>query len=104
MQFNHRLLATLVLGVSMALVATGFRMRLPAPSRIALAVLGVLVGVQYLLGVATLLEVVPLPLAVIHQANAVLVLTAAVVALHGVRPTRKVSVQSRPGMLSDTAG
>lgn len=103
-QFNHRLLGTLVVGVAMALVVAGLRMRLSRGTRIALAVLGALVGLQYILGVATLLEVVPMPLAVVHQANAVLVLTAAVVALHGVRPIRKVSVQPRPGMLPRASG
>ena len=42
----------------------------------------------YALGVATLLFVVPVALGTLHQATAVLVLTAALVALHALRPTR----------------
>ena len=37
---------------------------------------------QYSLGIATLLLVVPVPLAILHQAMAVLLLTAALIALH----------------------
>jgi heme A synthase len=43
------------------------------------------VGLQYLLGVATLLAVVPVSLAVAHQFNAVLLLTAALVLRHRLR-------------------
>jgi cytochrome c oxidase assembly protein subunit 15 len=46
------------------------------------------VAAQYALGVATLLLTVPVGLAVAHQAVAVLVLTAALVSLHGLRPGR----------------
>ncbi len=42
--------------------------------------------VQYGLGVATLLLVVPVPLAAAHQAVATLLLTAAVLVLHATRP------------------
>jgi heme a synthase len=41
--------------------------------------------VQYALGVATLLLVVPVGLAAAHQATAVLLLTAALTTLHAVR-------------------
>ena len=44
--------------------------------------LGVAVAAQYTLGVLTLLFVVPVGLAALHQATAVLVLTAALVLLH----------------------
>jgi cytochrome c oxidase assembly protein subunit 15 len=43
------------------------------------------VGLQYALGVATLLLAVPPGLAAAHQAEAVLVLTAAVATLHAAR-------------------
>jgi heme a synthase len=45
---------------------------------------------QYLLGVATLLLVVPIPLATAHQAVATLLLSAAVVLLHTSRRPRPV--------------
>ena len=41
---------------------------------------------QYGLGVATLLLMVPIALATLHQAVAMLVLTAAIVLLHTSRP------------------
>ena len=46
---------------------------------------------QYGLGVATLLLVVPTGLATAHQANAVLVLTAALVLLHTLRQPEPVA-------------
>jgi cytochrome c oxidase assembly protein subunit 15 len=48
--------------------------------------LGLAVALQYALGIATLLYVVPVGLGTLHQATAVLVLTAALLALHGLRP------------------
>jgi cytochrome c oxidase assembly protein subunit 15 len=82
-QFDHRLLATLTALLAAACVAVGLSGRAPAPSRAALITLGGAVAAQYALGVATLLLVVPVGLAVAHQAVAVLVLTAALVCLHG---------------------
>ncbi len=84
-QFDHRVLATLTACAALATVGIGLRARLPARARRPILALGVLVAVQYALGVATLLLVVPIPLASAHQANAVLVLTAALVALHALR-------------------
>ena len=43
------------------------------------------VAVQFALGVATLLLVVPIPLAAAHQAGAVIVLSAAIVLRHCLR-------------------
>jgi cytochrome c oxidase assembly protein subunit 15 len=79
-QFNHRLLATLTVIVAMAAAAAAWRTaRGPALA------LALVVGLQYLLGVATLLAVVPVSLAVAHQFNAVLLLTAALVLRHRLR-------------------
>jgi heme a synthase len=85
-QFDHRLLAeTTVAAVALAWIA-GLRSALPRPARLALhALLGVAL-LQFGLGVATLLLVVPLPLAAAHQANAVLLLTASIVFRHSLRP------------------
>jgi cytochrome c oxidase assembly protein subunit 15 len=87
-QFNHRVLATLA-GVA-ALAATLLALRrLPAGhARRAVLGLGAAVALQYALGVATLLWVVPVSLGTLHQATAVLVLTAALLALHALRPAR----------------
>ena len=88
-QFNHRLLATLA-GIA-ALAAAGWAWRaLPAGfARGAVLALGGTVALQYALGVATLLLVVPPWLGTLHQAVAVGVLSAALVALHALRPPRR---------------
>jgi len=85
-QFNHRLLATLA---ALAGLGAGFAAwrRLPAGSaaRQACLGLGAALCLQYALGVATLLLVVPVWLGTLHQACAVLVLTMALLALHALR-------------------
>ena len=79
-QFDHRALATLTLALA---TATAWLARRTGP---AAWVVGVAVAVQYALGVATLLNVVPVPLAVAHQAGGLALLTASVLLLHAVRP------------------
>jgi len=85
-QFDHRLLATLTAVVTALTAIVAAVTRVPPTARAATAALGALVGLQYSLGIATLLLVVPVPLAAAHQACAVLVLTASLVALHAMRP------------------
>lgn len=88
-QFNHRLLATLTGLVAAGAVWAGLR-RLPDGfARRAVLALGGAVALQYALGVATLVHVVPVGLGTLHQATAVLVLTTALVALHALRPARR---------------
>jgi heme a synthase len=78
-QFDHRLLAmTTALSVLLLWLA-GIRAALPRPARLAMHALLAAAGLQFALGVATLLFVVPIPLAAAHQAGAVLLLTAAIV-------------------------
>jgi cytochrome c oxidase assembly protein subunit 15 len=88
-QFNHRLLATLAGLAALGAAAAAWR-RLPAgdPARGACLALGAATALQYALGVATLLLVVPAWLGTLHQACAVLVLTAALLALHALRAPR----------------
>jgi cytochrome c oxidase assembly protein subunit 15 len=84
-QFNHRLLATLGGLAALAAAGLGWR-RLPAGlARQAALGLGAAVALQYALGVATLLLVVPVWLGTLHQGTAVLVLTMVLVLLHAVR-------------------
>jgi heme a synthase len=85
-QFDHRLLATLTAVAAAATVAVGLATPLPRGARLAVLALGISIAVQYLLGVATLLLVVPVWLASAHQANAALVLTALLALLHVLRP------------------
>jgi cytochrome c oxidase assembly protein subunit 15 len=86
-QFNHRLLASLAGLAALGAAFAAWR-RLPAgAARTACLALGISVCLQYGLGVATLLLVVPVWLGTLHQATAVLVLTAALAALHALRPS-----------------
>ncbi len=87
-QFDHRLLATLTGLVAIAAVLVGARTAAASAVpglRPALLALGAAVATQYALGVTTLLLVVPPVLATAHQIVAVLVLTAALTALHCLR-------------------
>lgn len=84
-QFDHRALATLTGALALAVAALAFARPTPRPARLASLALAGTVALQYALGVATLLFVVPIPLAAAHQANAVLALTAAIVLLSELR-------------------
>lgn len=87
-QFNHRLLATLTLLVGAVTLLVGWRAAAEAVPRRPLVALGVLILAQYVLGIATLLHVVPVSLAVMHQVCAALVLTASLILLHVTRVPR----------------
>jgi heme a synthase len=84
-QFDHRLLAMTTAAAVLALWLTGWRGALPRPARLALHALLAVAGLQVALGIATLLLVVPIPLAAAHQAGAVLLLTAAILLRHRLR-------------------
>lgn len=85
-QFHHRALATLATLAAIAAAVAAWRRLPPGPARGACLALGAATLLQYGLGVATLLLVVPVSLGTLHQAAAVLVLTAALLALHALRP------------------
>jgi heme a synthase len=90
-QFDHRLLAVGTAIVLALVWCAGRRSQLPKPAHAALnAVLGV-AALQVALGIATLLFVVPIPLAAAHQAVAVALLTAAIVFRHTLRRPRLVN-------------
>jgi len=78
-QFDHRLLATVTLGLVSAMAVTASRAGLSRPLS---ACLAVAVVCQYLLGVTTLLLVVPVAVAALHQFGAVLLLTVVLIVLH----------------------
>ena len=94
-QFDHRLLATLTVIATLGAVAAGLRSGARGATRTALLALAGVVGLQYLLGIATLLLVVPVALGALHQLAAVGVLTAALVALHTQHPAPRELI--RPG-------
>ncbi len=87
-QFNHRLLTHLTALLALGLWVWSWRLALPAPARRALAALGLLVLLQIGLGIVTLLAAVPVVLGALHQAGAILVLTATLAALYLVRHER----------------
>lgn len=88
-QFDHRLLAEITWIAIATLWVAGLRLRLADQARAALHALFAVATIQAGLGIATLVLVVPLPLAVAHQAGAMLLVTAAVVVRHTLR-TRRV--------------
>jgi cytochrome c oxidase assembly protein subunit 15 len=84
-QFDHRLLAMTSFAAALLLWLTGRRASLPRPADLALNALLAAAALQFALGVATLLLVVPIPIAAAHQAGAVLLLTATIVFRHRLR-------------------
>jgi heme a synthase len=91
-QFDHRMLATATLALVCLLAAIGWRAGLP---RSLIVCLVAAVAGQYALGVATLLLVVPVSLATLHQCGAALLLTAILVLAHGVFRAKSARVESR---------
>ena len=91
-QWTHRVLATLTLLIGLVLAVRLWAGRGgPAAVRVG-GVLGLALLAQYGLGIATLLSRIELPLAVLHQATAVLVVAATVGVWHVCTPGR----QARP--------
>jgi cytochrome c oxidase assembly protein subunit 15 len=85
-QFDHRLLAKLTLLAAIGLVAcsgaASARTALPAGARLALTLLLAMALIQFGLGVATLLLVMPISLAALHQAGALALFTFALWSCH----------------------
>jgi heme a synthase len=84
-QFDHRLLAVATTIVILLVWAASWRAVLPRSARTALHGLLAVGLLQVALGIATLVLVVPIPLAAAHQAGAVLLLTAAINFRHTMR-------------------
>ena len=81
-QFVHRYLAYLVVGFVIYLWFRARKMPLALPQRNGINSLLVLVGLQFLLGVLTLIWAVPVWLGVVHQVGAFLLLAAMTFTLH----------------------
>jgi cytochrome c oxidase assembly protein subunit 15 len=74
-QFNHRMVAYVVVIAAVGIAGTGLNsMILTGQSRALTLAVGVVAALQASLGVATLMLRVPLPLALIHQAGAAILL------------------------------
>jgi cytochrome c oxidase assembly protein subunit 15 len=83
-QFDHRLLATITALVTLATAILGLRAPLPPALRDLFLLLAGLIGLQYLLGMITIITAAP-DLGYIHELNAVLLLAAAIAARHYLR-------------------
>ena len=85
-QFNHRALAIATLLAALLLWAWSLRLDLTPRLRQAIAVLVAVALLQVALGISTLILVVPIPLAVLHQGGAILLLTACLWCLRLISP------------------
>ena len=84
-QFNHRLVAYLLLLAIPGYWLYARRFDLSARARWLLHGLLAVLGIQVLLGIATLLYIVPVPLGAAHQAGALLLFTFALASHHALR-------------------
>jgi cytochrome c oxidase assembly protein subunit 15 len=87
-QFDHRCLALASFAAVGGFWLASRRVSLPRSVRLPLDLMLGAVVLQVALGVATLVLVVPVPLAAAHQAGAVLLFTCALLAVHGLKPER----------------
>ena len=87
-QFMHRLVAGIVAIVLIWLVVRAYRADLARYVKLRFYYLPFGLLGQAMLGIATLMLVVPLPLAVAHQAGAFILFTLGLYAMHGLRRTR----------------
>jgi heme a synthase len=84
-QFNHRLLAAATVVLALGLWLWALSRDLPPAAHGGFAALAILALIQLALGITTLLLVVPVTLGALHQAGAILVLTATLWTLYHLR-------------------
>lgn len=84
-QFDHRIMAYLSVAACLALWLWARRIRLEGPAARAIHWVAIAAVAQIGLGIATLVHVVPLSLAVAHQAGAVALFCVVIYALHALR-------------------
>jgi len=89
-QFDHRVLAETTFAAILVLWLASLRAALAPALRLAMHLLLGMALIQVGLGIATLLLVVPLPVAVLHQAGALGVITLALVVRHGLGRAARV--------------
>ena len=95
-QLDHRLLAMLTALVLVLIWAAALRWLGPVRARGALHAAAVAVLVQFVLGIATLLTFVPVPLGAAHQVGAMAVFTASLVALRLLYPAQAAPPPATP--------
>jgi cytochrome c oxidase assembly protein subunit 15 len=97
-QFNHRVLAMTLTTLIVILWVKARKLDLSKGARKVVTALMHMVFVQAILGILTLLFVVPIPLALAHQTGAQLVFTLAVVLTHHVWGQRSAVAQSNTAL------
>ncbi len=85
-QFNHRILAVTTVALAIGLWLWSLNRNLAPAAQMGFAALAILALIQLALGITTLLLVVPVTLGALHQAGAILVLTATLWTLYHLRP------------------
>jgi len=95
-QFNHRVLAVVTVVATLLVWAWSFRFPLSVRSRRHMNILALMALLQALLGIATLLAFVPVWLGALHQAGALLLVTASLVVIHGLRRLPHAAAEARP--------
>jgi len=90
-QFQHRVLAITAFCLAMAVWYSAWRSPLAGRARLAFHCLGVTALLQVVLGVLTLVLVMPVPLAASHQAGALVLLSAAVWVVHEMRSSPRTA-------------
>lgn len=86
-QFIHRYLGIVVTLVIMGLWLWGMKKELSKSQKIGLHLLAAITAIQFLLGVFTLILVIPISLASLHQAVACLLLLASIYVVHSFKST-----------------
>jgi len=81
-QFDHRLLATLLFILIPTLWLMAWRVKLSKRARLGMHILLIMLGIQITLGISTLLLSVPVALGASHQAGALVLLTVALFVSH----------------------
>jgi len=107
-QFDHRVLATITYLATALLFASSrraaMRAALPPPALSSATALFAMASVQVMLGISTLLYLVPVPLAAAHQAGSVALLTAALHVLLALRRPGAAARAWRRANLAREAG
>ena len=109
-QFDHRMIAWTLAILIPVFWYKSRSLPLPGSTRLACSLLLIMLAIQISLGIATLLLVVPLPLAAAHQAGALLLFTAALWVNHQLRRAERMSalsplnfIASKPPPLDDAS-
>ncbi|MDT8376664.1 MAG: COX15/CtaA family protein [Mariprofundaceae bacterium] len=88
-QFNHRILAELVLISVVGIWFYARKYELAGQAMLGFNLMLIMVTIQFLLGVATLLMAVPVPLGVAHQGGSMLLFATALFTLSSLRPVNR---------------